>query len=250
MARSRQEGPLTIQQPFYPEGPLCHLYLLHPPAGVVGGDRLQLHVETREAAQALVTTPGATKFYRTNGRTAEQYQRFIVGHAGSFEWLPQETIYYPDADALLRTTVELEGTARFLGWEVHCLGLPVNDLDFGGGRARVGFTLYRDGEPVLVESLLVSEEKKRFQAAFMQNKPVFGSFVATNADESLLEELRTLVPDCDGALWGATLLGDILVVRYLGASVWQARELFLAAWRFVRPRVLGLEPCLPRIWAT
>ena len=38
-----REGPLSVQRAFYPETTgAAHLYLLHPPAGIVSGD--ELHV--------------------------------------------------------------------------------------------------------------------------------------------------------------------------------------------------------------
>ena len=38
-------GPLVVQRPFYPEGPgVPHVYLLHPPGGIVGGDSLRVEV--------------------------------------------------------------------------------------------------------------------------------------------------------------------------------------------------------------
>jgi urease accessory protein len=89
LAHKRHFGPLTVQRPFYPEGGPCHIYLLHPPGGVVGGDRLEIAVEVGEGAHALITTPGATKFYRSAGPRAHQIQHLSVAGGGVLEWFPQ-----------------------------------------------------------------------------------------------------------------------------------------------------------------
>ena len=44
----------------------CHLYVLHPPGGVVAGDSLDVRLQLTEAAHVLITTPGAGRFYRTD----------------------------------------------------------------------------------------------------------------------------------------------------------------------------------------
>jgi len=72
--RRRHFGPLVIQRPFYPEGRTCHAYLLHPPGGVVGGDRLSVKVDCSNNASGLITTPGANRFYGSDGRRAQQIQ--------------------------------------------------------------------------------------------------------------------------------------------------------------------------------
>jgi urease accessory protein len=61
-------GPLTVQRPFYPEGETCHLYLLHPPGGIVGGDSLDITVRLDAKSHTLITMPGASKFYRSSAR--------------------------------------------------------------------------------------------------------------------------------------------------------------------------------------
>ena len=175
-----QNGPLTIQSPFYPENGVCHLYLLHPPAGIVGGDRLKLTVSAEENSSVLLTTPGATKFYRDEWEAGSPGAVFFPSRTGlHLNGLPQETIYFPDANAQLSTTIRLEGSAQYLGWEINCLGLPANQKDFGSGRARIRLYVIRGGGFVLIESLYISNEKMPFQAAFLQNQPVFGTFIAT-----------------------------------------------------------------------
>ena len=47
-----------------------------------------------------------------------------------------------------------------------------------------------------------------------------------------------------------TRVGELLVIRYLGPCSHEARGLFEAAWRRLRPAVLGRSPCTPRIWYT
>lgn len=250
VSRSRQNGPLTIQAPFYPEDEVCHLYLLHPPAGIVGGDRLALSVVTKDQGAALITTPGATKFYKSNGRPAHQNQIFRVEDSTALEWLPQETIYFPGANGRLSTTIHLGGTAQFMGWEIHCLGLPVNNQTLGSGQARISFSLFRDEKPLLLESLKVSENKNRFQAAFLQNQPVFGAFVTTGGSQQLLDILREELAQEGEFDWAATLVEDVLIIRYLGPSTSRARKLFIASWRLLRPHILKRQAVLPRIWAT
>ncbi|WP_455200705.1 urease accessory protein UreD, partial [Kaarinaea lacus] len=72
VANRKHVGPLVIQKPFYPEGAPCHIYLLHPPGGLVGGDQLTLNVDLNKESHVLITTPGAAKFYRSAGPVAEQ----------------------------------------------------------------------------------------------------------------------------------------------------------------------------------
>lgn len=250
VSRSRQNGPLTIQSPFYPEGDICHLYLLHPPAGIVGGDHLQLALSVVEAGSCLLTTPGATKFYRSNGKVAHQQQHFTIKAGCCLEWLPQETIYFPDANAQLSTSIHLEDKAHFLGWDIHCLGLPVNDLDFGAGKARMAMQVYRNDEPLFIDTMLVSEEKKNYQAAFLRDQQITGTLIATGADETLLETLREGLPKAEFGECAATLLDDLLLVRYLGSSTNEARKLFLYVWQQVRPHIVKRDATVPRIWAT
>ncbi len=249
--KSSQNGPLTIQNPFYPESDgVCHIYLLHPPGGVVGGDVLDLKVRVDHAGAALLTTPGATKFYRSAGPRATQNQNFIVTDGTSLEWLPQETIYFPNANAGLNTTIHLEGNGQYLGWDIHCLGLPVNGEDFDHGCAHVGFSVYRDNTPILREKVIVDRTKANYQAAFLRGNPVFATLTATGGNQHLIDELRENIAPAVRGCWAASLIDDIVVVRYIGGSTSEVRRIFIDCWRRIRPQTLKKEAVLPRIWAT
>lgn len=250
ISRSSQKGPLTIQSPFYPEGDVCHLYLLHPPAGIVGGDRLHLDISAEEKGTALITTPGATKFYRSEGTLAYQQQEFTVTDGATLEWLPQETIYFPNAHAKLATNLYIEGNGQYIGWDIHCLGLPANDEDLADGTVEIRFNLTRGGRPLLIEGLKITPEKKEFESAFLQGCNVTATMVSTGANQKLLDDLRENLPNTEYGQWGATLIEDILIIRYLGEKTNEARKLFTRAWTMVRPITLGRKAERPRIWAT
>lgn len=249
LAERRRTGPLAVQRPFYPEGDVCHVYLLHPPGGVVGGDSLDITVTAESNSHALITTPGATKFYRSAGQDARQVQRLSVEDGAVLEWLPQENIYFPGARVRFDTRIDLQGNARFAYWEVQCLGRPVLEEGFDQGFIDSRLSVYRDGEPLVLERLRVSADN-RVRLSLMAGLPVGGSLLISNAGEAEIEACRDLLLGDGADYTGATLLGDILVVRYLGKSTERARRLFADVWRSLRPGALGRSPSDPRIWAT
>ena len=247
LVQRKQRGPLAVQRPFYPEGDVCHLYLLHPPGGVVGGDSLHIQCKVVEGAHALVTTPGATKFYLSAGAEAEQKQSLRIAAGGGLEWLPQENIFFPGAITGLQTMIELSESARFIGWEVNCLGLPANSERFASGHAEFQLHIERDNRPLLLDRLTVTPEKLHGKAG-LRGLPVNATLLATPAGEIELELVRELLAETHRA--GVTLIDNLLVVRYLGDSTEQCRNLFIKIWTAIRTTVMGRTPCPPRIWST
>ena len=252
LAHREQRGPLAVQRPFYPEGSPCHVYVLHPPGGLVGGDRLEIAVRVGEGAQALITTPGAAKLYRSIGPTAEQVQLLQVAAGGSLEWLPQENILFPGARARLRTELDLDPGAAFMGWEVHSLGRPAIGERFESGRVDLGLRVRRSGVPLLLDRLRLADGQGLDGASGLRGYPVTGTLAACPAGPEDLEAVRSradLGSDSDLS-WGVTLLGDLMVVRCLARGSEPVHRHFRSVWSILRPRLLGRPACPPRIWAT
>jgi len=91
LAAHRHSGPLRLQRPFYPEGSaVCHLCLLHPPGGLVMGDELSTTLTLEAAAEAVVTTPSAGKFYGVGDGPAQrqciELGVLLAGHAKNAYW--------------------------------------------------------------------------------------------------------------------------------------------------------------------
>jgi urease accessory protein len=256
LTRRRHHGPVYVQRPFRPEGPeVCHVYLLHPPGGLVGGDDLRFDVAVDEGAAALLTTPAAGKAYRTSGPVARQSNRLRVATGGTLEWLPQEIIVYDGADAVLDTRVELAADARFVGAETICLGLPARDAPFVTGACRQVFEIWREGRPLLVErGRIAGGDPAQAGRWGLGGASVVALLAAAPAPvPSVVDEVRALAAAAlGGDLAATTVLGedDLLVCRFLGSSAERARAFIVDAWRLLRPALMGRAAVAPRIWAT
>jgi urease accessory protein len=250
VVRERQhQGPLQVQRAFYPEGPeLCHLYLLHPPGGLVAGDQLAVNIDVDATARALVTTPAATKVYRGDHRPAVVVRQHLkVGAGASLEWFPQETIVFQGGRVELETRVDLEPGAAFLGWELVCLGRPAAGEGFAEGGCRQRFELWREGRPLCLERARFDGGAASLQARWgLAGAPVTATLLATPV-AGPLDTIRAIAAD---ELTSATLMDDVLVCRYLGPSAERARRHFTRVWELVRPALLGRPSHSPRIWST
>lgn len=134
VALDRHEGPLRVLQRLYPEGDaICHHVLVHPPGGVAGGDSLLLQADLAQGTHAVITTPGATRFYRSGGRPSLQQSRLRLADGARAEWLPLENLAFSGCEAENRTEVELAAGAEMLGWDVLALGLPASGAAFETG---------------------------------------------------------------------------------------------------------------------
>ena len=251
LASRTQYGPLTVQRPFYPEGDVCHLYLLHPPGGVVGGDELHINVSVEEQANVLITTPGATKFYKNTGKLAKQIQTLSIRDKGSLEWFPQENIFFDETHSQLITQIELEKTALFMGWEINCYGRPASKDFFKKGNVDTQLKITRDGKPLLLDRLKIDSMETLQSPVSLDGYPCFGTFIATQVTPELLEQSRDAIANISGdQQFGITMIDDVLVARCLGQYAEQISIIFKLIWSTLRPEVSGRDACHPRIWST
>ena len=249
----RHTGPLVVQKPFYPEGPeVCHSVVLHPPGGIAGGDVLELDIGVSGSARALITTPGATKWYRSAGPNAEQHVRIQIAEDASLEWLPQESIVFDRSQVRMRTLVNLAPRARYVGWDVTRLGRTASGERFEAGELRSRTEILRAGRRLWGDYARIEGGAALLQSpAGLAGYPIMGTLLAAGLDieRGLLDACRAIAPDAE-ARWGVTTLPGVFAARFLGHSSESARAYFVALWRLLRPALLGREASAPRIWAT
>jgi urease accessory protein len=252
--RRRHEGPLRVQRPFYPEGEaVCHVIVIHPPGGIANGDALSLSANLQAGSHALLTTPGAGKWYRSEAAWAHQRTLFRVEPGACLEWLPQETIVFDGARADMSVEIDLAANARYIGWELLCLGRPAAGESFRTGRLRLRTRLRREGRLIWLErGRFAGGSSLLHSPVGLAGHVVCGTLVAAapEIDQGLAADCRRLEAREAQARTGVTLLPGLLVARYLGDCTEAAGDWLTTQWRRLRPALLGRVAQPPRIWNT
>ncbi|MBW3497084.1 urease accessory protein UreD [Janthinobacterium sp. NKUCC08_JDC] len=246
-------GPLRVQKPLYPEGgAVCHAIIIHPPGGVVGGDQLAVDATVGEGAHALLTSPGAAKWYRANGHVSGQHIVLRAGSGAAIEWLPQESIFFDQACVRLRHEVELAPEARYIGCDIVCLGRSASGEVFNTGSISQQVQIRRGGKLLWWEQgVLAGGGALMASPLGLAGHTVCATLIAVGAPvpAAVLAAVRGIAVPA-GAAFGATHMKSLVVVRLLCGDSEAARRVMLAAWQLLRPAMLGRDAVVPRIWNT
>jgi urease accessory protein len=256
-------GPLRILQSLYPEGDaVCHNVLVHPPGGVAGGDDLDITLKVQSGAHALITTPGATRFYKTLGDAAIQRTQVILQDKARLEWLPLENIAYNGCVAENRLQVQLASTAEMIGWDVTALGLPAANQAFERGAFTQHVELLdANGQhsPWLERGRIAADDHRLLQSplglaghtCFATLFFIAGSAISTRAREQFLEKSRDIAhAHALKATCGMTSPhAQVILLRVLAHHTEEAIGLCKQVRNAWRELAWGMAGTAPRIWA-
>jgi urease accessory protein len=256
LLRFAHDGPLRVLQSLYPEGQgICHNVLVHPPGGLVEGDTLAIDVSVAAGAHALVSTPGATRFYKSSGQAATQSVTLRLSEGARLEWLPLETIAYPGCQAVNQLRLDLAPGAELLAWDVTALGLPGAQQPFDTGHLRQSLHwpgVWREEAQLAATDTALLNSPLGLAGHRCMGTLVLacGTPMGNARREQLLDTVRAAVAlHALAATTGATCPHErVLVVRTLSPLVEPAMDLFKHLWTQLRPALWGLGSTPPRIW--
>lgn len=246
-------GPLMVQKPFYPESPLCcHTYLIHPPGGIAGGDHLEIEATIQANSHALITTPAATKFYRSLGPQAHQTHTISVKENAILEWLPQETVYFSQAHVFNKTVIKLDQQSALMAWEIQCLGLTAQKQHFNEGQCFQKLEIWENNQPLLLETNRFSGgDQFLYSPCGLNNHKTLATFVIKDPQQILTKELiMRHLPGCGSIVSSCTYFNGLCIIRAMGMYAEETKNYFIAIWQTVRPLIINQSPCVPRIWNT
>ena len=257
VARYVHLGPLRVLKSLYPEGDaICHNVLVHPPGGLVGGDTLDIQVKVASGAHGLVSTPGATRFYKSGGHPALQQVIAQVADHARLEWLPLEAIAYNDCEATNRAVFHLAPSAELITWDVTALGLPCSDQAFTQGH----FQQHLEIPGVWLERGNVQGNDSRWlnsplglagQKCFASLVFASGSPIAPTRAESALAAARGIIEGNPLKLQAGITCAhpQVIVLRVMSPLVEPTMDLLKQVWAVWRHALWQLPSEPPRIWS-
>ena len=257
VARHVHEGPLRVLKALYPEGDrVCHHVLVHPPSGLVGGDELHIHLNVQTGGHALITTPGATRFYGSAGLTALQQVQAHVAANATLEWLPLEALAYNRCQAKNQAVFHLASGSRLIAWDVTAFGLPHADQPFVEGQ----FQQHLEIPGTWLERGLIdaSDHRLLHSPLGLNGHTCQSTLVFAQGDamgNALREQVVTLARQiCEAhplRLQSGVSSPDerVVVVRVLSAQVENAMALLRNIWLQWRLQCWQMPAVMPRIWS-
>ena len=257
LARNLHVGPLVLQKTLHPEGDaVCHGIVIHPPGGVAGGDQLTLETHLDKHSHALLTTPGAGKWYKANGLFATQELQFTIDDDACLEWLPQENILFDASKVAFSAEVNLAKNACFAAWEILCFGRQAQKERWASGEMKQRLHILREGKLIWNECAAIHPSHLALDSIVgTHGRVVSASFVvaAGAVPNDVLEACRavkTVQKLDENAKYGVTAMPEIFSARYVGQSTQCAKAYFEMLWQCLRPWYANREMLRPRIWNT
>ena len=257
VARFAHDGPLRLLKSLYPEGDAtCHNVLVHPPGGLVGGDTLQMDISVANGAHGLLTTPGATRFYRSDGEPALQRTTLTLAAGARLEWLPLEALLYSGCLAENKLVIQAAPGAEMMGWDLTCLGLPHARMAFESG----SFSQHIEVPGQWLErGVLHADDTRLLQGppGLAGNACVASLFFVAGCDlerdrrDHALDIARAVLQTSplSGTAGVTAVNRRVMVLRVLAPYSEPAMQLLRQVWSEWRQAMWSLPATLPRIWA-
>lgn len=258
--RHRHDGPMRVFKSLYPEGPdCCHTVLIHPPGGLVGGDRLDIDIQLDAKAHALISTPGAARFYATDDLAAHQSVRLQLAAGARLEWCPLETLAYPGCRAENHWQASMAPGSELIAWDLVALGLPAAQQAFTHGQyqqhmAIDGLWLERAHIDARDQRLMGGRLGLNGHRALVTMVYASGDALTPQRQNQLLEAAREVLPPASAAHSDAALLAvtcpnrHMVVLRGLAAQTEPLMQACQRVWAVWRSHAWGLHQDAPRIW--
>ena len=245
LAACRSTLPLQVLVPVALDDPAAVVSMLNPTGGVLGGDHLSVEIELAAGAHACLTTPSATRVYRSAGEPAIQTVRAALAPGSVCEWVPDHTIPSPGARLEQTLTFEVAGSATLLAIDAWAAGRVARGEAWSFGHLSSRLEVSDAAGPLLRDRFVLQGGQAWDARGFTDGHAYFATVVViTDADlDVFLQALPCVAPAASGvALAGARLPRRGALVRCLAHGAPALTATLRDVWTLARRTILGAPP--------
>jgi len=228
------------------------LFLLNPTGGVLGGDRLETRVELGAGSRVCLSTPSATRVYRSAGLPAVQRMIFRIEEGAALEYVPGHVIPSPGTRLIQSVEVDLAPGASAILCDAWAAGRAARGEAWRFDLLDSG-TVARDREGLLFKDRVALSGARRWGGLGAAEGMPYAATVACLAPSHAgLEELAAAVADAlvggapDARAGVTTLARGGVVARILAPSAPALQRAVEASWATYRMGLWRLPPLILR----
>lgn len=246
LARSGSTVPLQVFAPMGLDDSAAVVSIVNPTGGLLGGDRLSIDVAVGPGAHACLTTPSATKVYRTAGPPASQDVELRLGAGAIAEWVPDHTIPFAGSALRQRIAVDVGAGARLILVDAYAAGRVGRGESWAFARLDSAITIRDAAGWLLLDRLVLTAGGSLDPRGLgvTEGRPYFGSVVVVADD---VDAFRRRVGAHFAAHRETIAAAGALprrgaLVRCLAPSAPALLDAVAAIWGTARREILGLPP--------
>ena len=248
LAQSRFSLPLQALTPLTLADGASYLMLLNPTGGVLGGDHLLTEIVQEAGTHVCLTTPSATRIYRTAEKPAILETMIQLGEGATLEYFPDHVIPHVGSALCQSLRIEMGRGSRAIILDSMASGRVAHGERWSFTEIDCRTEVFESGRPAYLNRTRIVPATKRPDRPGWMEEFDYMSCMGLFADgftrwkevsAALNEELKAL----SNVRGGATLVSrGGCVVRLLAHS---ASDMTLAnkkLWDVARERFAGLPP--------
>ncbi len=248
LSRCRFALPLQALTPLSMADGTAYLMMLNPTGGVLGGDRLIAEIVQDEGTHVCLSTPSATRIYRTVQEKAHQETSIRLGAGAILEYFPDHIIPHTGSALSQSLRVQMGDGSKAILFEAAACGRLAHGERWQFRELESATEVSLGQRPLYVSrSRIVPSliDPRRLGAMEDFNYTAsLGVFADGPYDwKSIEKNLAAQIAAVDGIFGGTSLLPrNGCLVRFLTKTAVQLSAATLALWASARESLLQLPP--------
>lgn len=248
-----QRAPLRALFPHCPNMGLPVMAITATCGGFTGGDRLGIAIEVGAGAGVMAIGQAAEKLYRSTGAETLIDIKLDLQRDAWLEWLPQETILFDGARMRRRTTLSMAAGSAVLAGEILVFGRQARGELLTHGLVHDSWQISRNGDIAWTDIFHAADSDL---AALLRHPAGLADVrasamlihVGTGLNEALAWVRNKLSAVNAAIRVAATIVNNILLVRWLAVDAADIRPSYAAIWMGLRASSRNLPANLPTFW--